>query len=109
MENKKMNLEELDSVAGGTIVETVADSTELYKRGLLDKEYDSCAAVRDKLHGMGYTGYVDKGGLANGNIYTDKNGNVITRQQFWANFDAENGTKVIRDSQLDGIKNTLGL
>lgn len=109
MENKKMNLEELDAVAGGTIVETIADSTELYKRGLLDKEYDSCAAVRDKIHGMGYTGYVDKGGLANGNVYTDKSGNVITRQQFWANFDAENGTKVIRESKLDGLKNTLGL
>ena len=109
MENKKMDLEELDGVAGGTIIETVADSAELYKRGLLDKEYDSCAAVRDKLHGMGYTGYDDKGGLAKGNVYTDKSGNVITRQQFWANFDAENGTKVIRDSKLNDVAKSLGM
>lgn len=109
LENKKMDLAELDGVAGGTIVETVADSSELYKRGLLDKEYADCASVRDKLHSMGYAGYVDKGGLANGNVYTDKNGNVITRQQFWANFDAENGTKVIREGKLDGLKDAFGV
>jgi hypothetical protein len=34
--------------------------------------------------------------MINDNIYTDKNGNTITREQFWANFDKENGTKVIR-------------
>ena len=53
--------------------------------------------------------YEDKGGLANGNVYTDKQGNVITRQQFWANFDAENGTKVIRGGQLDGLKDAFGV
>ncbi|MBQ7498822.1 MAG: hypothetical protein IJU00_13500 [Selenomonas sp.] len=94
--NKKLNLEELDGVAGGTIAETYSDSVELYKRGLLDKEYESCAAVRDKLHGMGYSGYQDKGGLLNENVYTDKQGNAISREQFWKNFDKENGTKVIR-------------
>ena len=62
-ESKKMNFEELDGVAGGTNVETVADSVELYKRGLLNSEYDSCAAVRNKLHEMGYGGYVDNGGM----------------------------------------------
>lgn len=108
-ESKKLSVENLEGVSGGTIVETVADSVELYKRGLLDKEYDSCAAVRDKLHSMGYGGYVDKGGLANGNIYTDKNGQMITRQQFWKNFDAENGTKIIRSSQYDSLKDALGM
>ena len=94
--NKKLNLEELDGVAGGTILETISDSEQLYKRGLLDKEYESCAAVRDKLHGMGYSGYQDKGGLFKDNVYTDKQGNAISREQFWKNFDQENGTKVIR-------------
>lgn len=94
--NKKLNLEELDGVAGGTIIETISDSAQLYKRGLLDKEYESCAAVRDKLHGMGYSGYQDKGGLLNENVYTDKQGHAISREQFWKNFDKENGTKVIR-------------
>ena len=106
---KKLNVEELEGVVGGTIVETVADSVELYKRGLLSKEYDSCAAVRDKLHSMGYSGYEDKGGIAKGNIYTDKSGNTITRQQFWKNFDAENGTKIIRSSQYDALKDALGM
>jgi len=94
-ENKKMDIEQLEGVAGGTIFETFGDSMELYKRGLLDKEYESCAAVRDKLRSMGY-GYEDKGGLLKDNIYKDKNGNEISRKEFWANFDKENGTKIIR-------------
>jgi hypothetical protein len=58
---------------------------------------------------MGYGGYVDNGGIAKGNIYTDKDGNTISRQQFWANFDKENNTKIIRGSQLDPLKDALGL
>jgi len=92
-----LNDEELDNVAGGTRLETFADGNELYKRGLLSAEDASEAApVRDMLHKMGYTGYEDKGGIMKGNIYTDKSGNTITREQFWKNFDAENGTKIIR-------------
>ena len=89
--------EELDNVAGGTRIETFQDGNELYKRGLLSADDAlSSAPVRDKLHNMGYAGYQDKGGIINGNIYTDKSGNTITREQFWKNFDAENGTKIIR-------------
>ena len=89
--------EELDHVAGGNRLETFADGNELYKRGLISAEDAlSSAPVRDMLHKMGYTGYEDKGGIINGNIYTDKSGNTITRDQFWKNFDAENGTKIIR-------------
>ncbi|MBR0261282.1 MAG: hypothetical protein IJQ85_05765 [Selenomonadaceae bacterium] len=89
--------EELEQVAGGTIIETLQDGNELYKRGLLSAD-DALhsAPVREMLHKMGYAGYKDKGGIINDNIYTDKNGNEITRKQFWANFDAENGTKIIR-------------
>ena len=89
--------EELDNVAGGTRLETFADGDELYKRGLLSAD-DALrsAPVRDMLHKMGYAGYKDNGGIINGNIYTDKNGSVVTREQFWKNFDAENGTKIIR-------------
>ena len=95
--NAAMNEVELDNVAGGTRLETYADGDELVKRGLLTEEQALCSApVRDKLHEMGYTGYKDKGGLINGNIYTDKNGNNISREDFWKNFDAENGTKIIR-------------
>ena len=89
--------EELDNVAGGTRIETFQDGNELYKRGLLSAEDAlSSAPVRNMLHKMGYAGYEDKGGIINGNIYTDKSGNTITRDEFWKNFDAENGTKIIR-------------
>lgn len=89
--------EELDNVAGGTRIETFQDGNELYKRGLLSAEDAlSSAPVRNLLHKMGYEGYKDNGGIINGNIYTDKSGNTISREQFWKNFDAENGTKIIR-------------
>lgn len=89
--------EELDNVAGGTRIETFADGDELYKRGLISAEDAlSSSPVRNKLHELGYAGYKDNGGIINGNIYTDKSGNTITREQFWKNFDAENGTKIIR-------------
>lgn len=89
--------EELDGVAGGNRLETFGDGNELYKRGLLTEEQSlSSAPVRNKLHSMGYAGYKDNGGILNANIYTDKDGNQISREQFWKNFDAENGTKIIR-------------
>ena len=89
--------EELDGVAGGNRLETFGDGNELYKRGLLSAEDAlSSSPVRNKLHSMGYAGYKDNGGIMNGNIYTDKSGNTVTREQFWKNFDAENGTKIIR-------------
>lgn len=89
--------DELDNVAGGTRIETYADGDELYKRGLLSAD-DALhsSPVREILHKMGYGGYEDKGGLINANIYTDKSGNKISRETFWKNFDAENGTKIIR-------------
>ena len=83
--------DELDNVAGGNRLETFADGEELRKRGLLSaKDALQSAPVRNLLHKMGYTGYKDNGGLVNANVYTDKSGNVITRDQFWKNFDAEN-------------------
>jgi len=97
LQDEKLDDEQLEGVAGGNRLETFQDGNELYKRGLLtaDQSLDS-APVRELLHKMGYTGYEDKGGLINSNIYKDKNGTLITREQFWKNFDAENGTKIIR-------------
>ena len=95
--NAAMSDDELDNVAGGTKIETWQDGGELYKRGLLTEEQAAHSKpVRDMLHKMGYAGYKDNGGIINGNIYTDKNGNTVSREQFWKNFDAENGTKIIR-------------
>lgn len=99
MANKKeeLSFEEMDNVAGGNRIETFADGNELYKRGLLSSD-DAVhsSPVRETLHKMGYNGYKDNGGLIKDNVYTDKNGNQISREEFWKNFDAENGTKIIR-------------
>ena len=82
---------ELDNIAGGTREETLADGAELHKRGLLtEKEAAHATHVYYTLYKMGYTGYKDNGG-STANVYTDKNGNVITREEFWKNFNAENG------------------
>ncbi|MBR3746851.1 MAG: hypothetical protein IKN27_07820 [Selenomonadaceae bacterium] len=89
--------DELDNVAGGNRLETFADGNELYKRGLLSADDAlKSAPVREKLHQMGYAGYEDKGGLLNANIYKDKQGNLLTREEFWKNFDADNGTNIIK-------------
>jgi hypothetical protein len=95
--NEILSDDELEGVAGGNRLETYGDGDELYKRGLLTSDQAlHSEPVREMLHKMGYSGYKDNGGLVNANIYTDKSGNTITREQFWKNFDAENGTKIIR-------------
>lgn len=97
LQDEIMSEDELENVAGGNRLETFEDGNELYKRGLLSAE-DALhsAPVRDMLHKMGYAGYEDKGGLINSNIYTDKAGNKISREDFWKNFDSENGTKIVK-------------
>ena len=100
-ENEILSEEELDNVAGGTRLETYGDGNELYKRGLLSADDAlSSSKVRDALHNLGYK-YEDHGGLAifgaKNNAYFNKNGVSVNREEFWKNFDAENGTKIIRD------------
>ena len=92
--------DELDGVAGGTRLETYGDGNELYKRGIISQEdAGSSSKVREALHNLGYK-YEDHGGLAifgaKNNEYFDKNGVSVSRKDFWKNFDAENGTKIIR-------------
>ena len=108
MKNKKLNLEELNGVTGGTSLEIMDDGAELFMRGLLNKDVANAQTVSDKLHSLGYTGYIAKDGFKN-NVYKDKQGNVISRQQFWKNFDAENGTHIIRSSKVKNITYRLGL
>ena len=108
MENKKLNLEELDEVVGGATLEIMDDGAELYRRGLLDKDINNTKTIRDKMHSLGYTGYIAMDGFKN-NIYKDKQGNIITRQQFWKNFDAENGTHIIRSTKVKNVTYHLGL
>ena len=98
LKDEILNDEELDNVAGGTRAETYADGNELVKRGLLSKEdAASSSKVREAIHNLGYN-YKDHGGIAflgaKNNEYFDKTGNRITREQFWNNFDAENGTSI---------------
>lgn len=96
LQDEILSENELENVAGGTIFETLSDGEELYKRGLLSfADSIHSTPVRETLHKMGYTDYKDNGGITNGNIYTDKNGNQISRKEFWKNFDKENNTKII--------------
>jgi len=85
---KALNTDQMENVAGGTRLETYADAQELYKRGLIDNPKADCAAVRDTLHKLGYE-YKDHGGIFNGNEYYTMTGKKVSRDQFWANFDAE--------------------
>ena len=82
--------EELDGVAGGNRAETYADGDELVKRGLLSAEDAlSSTKVRETIHNLGYK-YKDHGGLAifgaKNNEYFNKNGESVTREEFWKNF-----------------------
>ena len=94
-ELEKLSDDELEKVAGGTYYETQLDGIELCKRGLLDVSKVHPEFVNDVLHKMGYTGYKGRIGYYQDNDYTDKKGNSISREQFWKNFDAENGTHII--------------
>ena len=103
LKNEILNDEALDNVAGGTRIETFQDGNELYKRGLLSAEDAlSAASVRDMLHKMGYAGYKDNGGIVNGNIYTDKDGNRVTREEFWKNFTVGDATPINTPSNTSG-------
>jgi len=100
LKDEIMDDEELDGVAGGTRIETFQDGDELYKRGLLSAEDAlSSSKVREAIHKLGYK-YVDHGGVkmfgGKDNEYFDKKGESVSRAEFWKNFDAENGTKIIR-------------
>ena len=97
LHDEVMSDDELDGVAGGTRIDTYQDGDELRKRGLLsDEDALSSAPVRELLHKMGYAGYKDNGGLFNDNVYVNKKGETVSRDTFWKNFDAENGTKIIK-------------
>ena len=97
LEDEMISDDELEGVAGGTRIETYKDGNELYKRGLLSEDDAmSSTPVRELLHKMGYAGYKDRGGLFSDNVYTDKKGNTMSRADFWKQFDADNGTKIIR-------------
>lgn len=97
LDSELLSEDELDNIAGGNRIETLLDGEELVKRGLLSsKDALHSEPVRNLLHKMGYTDYKDNGGLINANVYTDKNGKVVTREDFWKNFDVENGTKILK-------------
>ena len=100
LDEEVLSDEELEKASGGDEVETFYDGYELYRRGLLSfSESLSSTPVRELIHKMGYD-YKDYGGLKDfggkDNEYFNKQGVSISREEFWKNFDAENGTKIIR-------------
>lgn len=96
--------DELNNVAGGTIAETVADSFDLYRRGLTDKIYVGSERTRRVINFKGNE-YKDHGGLFKPNEYYDKSGNPTSRENFWKEFDKQNQTEPIPVS--DVIKEKL--
>ena len=95
---------DLDKVTGGTIAETIADSLELYRRGLTDKIYAGSERTRRVINFKG-NDYKDHGGLFKPNEYYDKLGNPTNRENFWKEFDLQNQTEAVPIS--DGIKEKL--
>ena len=91
--------DELEKVAGGTIAETVADSFDLYRRGLVDKVYVGSERTRQVMNFRGNE-YKDHGGLFKPNEYYDKLGNPTSRENFWKEFDIQNQTEPIPVSDV---------
>ena len=92
--------DELDKIAGGTGIETFDDGCELYNRGLISEEdIVNFSKVSETLHNLGYKyKYNEEMGIFKSeyNEYFTKDGVSVSRDNFWKNFDAENGTKIIR-------------
>ena len=104
--------DELDKVAGGTIVETAADSFDLYRRGLVEDMYVGSRRTRKVINMMGYK-YGDKGGLFQPNEYFDRLGNPVDRGTFWENFDKEHQTEAvpvvdaIREKMAENVQESI--
>ena len=75
------------------MLETYGDGFNLFDRGLLKREdVRNIKKVREVLQSLGYK-YENH---AAKNEYFNKGGVGVNRDDFWKNFDAENGTKIIR-------------
>ena len=96
----KMDDAQLDNVAGGTRTETVEDCKELIRR----KIWPEGVPLDVFMHSLGYTGYKSnslkkdsQGNLiadeTTPNVYVNKQGQKISREEFWKNFDKENNLK----------------
>ncbi len=85
---KTLEKDQLENVAGGTYLETMADAKELYERGIIDSPNANFSTIRKALHDLGYKDYKNHGGLTHGNEYADKNGNPISREEFWKTFES---------------------
>ncbi len=98
-ESKKVSTEDMEQVAGGTNSETIKDAVELWKHGFFSKRAvgdTKAKQVQDILHRLGYTKcqmhYSNKPGSNDRlvpNVYADKDGNIMSREQFWKEFDEE--------------------
>ena len=104
--------DELDKVTGGTIAETAADSFDLYRRGLVEDMYVGSWRTKKVINAMGYK-YEDKGGLFKPNEYYDRQGNPISRGEFWKDFDKQYQREavpvmeIIREKMIPNIQGEL--
>lgn len=93
--------DELDKVTGGTSAELGGDFYQLLARGLV-KIYADFDTVMGKLNSNGYKVVYNH---PEENEYYNRQGQRITRQEFWHNFDAENGTTV--DKRTAGVDESI--
>ena len=77
-EAKKLTMDELQGVAGGTILETWSDAGKLKEWGVKDVTLE-CASVRKAFAQLGVE-LKDHGGLENGNEYRI-NGKLVTHDE----------------------------
>ncbi len=94
-------MDDMENVAGGTYYEARDDVKELWKRGFFNAVRTADEKqVQTILHRLGYTKCQihchRPADLSEGpadahikNVYADKDGNIVSREQFWKEFDEE--------------------
>ncbi len=89
-DNKKISMDDMDTVAGGSVFETYDDIEELWKRGYFATPNNKLLErVEEILHALGYTKCQMNHSKWVDNVYADKNGKIMTREEFWKEFDDE--------------------
>ncbi len=88
---KKLDLDQMEKITGGSMAETYGDAMMLRKLGYFTdddiKAGNYTQTVTAKLNELGYEGQYEPNDLAfTSNVYRDDDGNKITREQFWKDF-----------------------
>ncbi len=89
-ESKKASMDDMENVTGGTSEETFKDQHELWKRGFFrTSKSDNVNKSETVLHRLGFKKcqiHCDSKDGNVKNVYADKNGNIMSREEFWNAF-----------------------